>query len=1480
MRRPLMRLVLTACAMFTLGTSGFAGDGELPQPDQVLSSPIDSSANFGKSVDASDSYMIVGAPESNGSAGGFAIYRWEEPEWILDYVSISDWYDPGEEAGAGVAISDNGVAMVGVPGRDKGVLEAWYKDENLGWSHATTIAGSKDLPVDARFGAAIDIHGSHAVVGAPTGNGRVFVFEEVKDSGGQWWPIFNEGPTGGTGNSNLGHDVAIFNDRIYASAPNHYGGAVFFYQLIDGAVNFVDMPSLDLPWQAGAIGSSIAVNNEVLMIGSPQMPVVDSIGAVWGLMYDPNSVEKQTHFLMFYIGSPAGKGDVGFGDAVAIYGENIVVGAPGHNGGAGLIEAYRYTWNENPDNPDGPPTGASIEETGLAWGEAGDAMGASLAMHYNGVAVGAPSSVDGSGEVNYFFNFDGDGETAISNPVPTTAATLIDLNDAEVQPHAIDLFGDFAVVGFPDANNSAGSATVMQRSGGMWTPIGELSGSIGDHMGFAVAITDGRIAVGSPNANGMQGQVHTWNIAEDLSLTNPQTLEPFSHLHAHSGYDIDLFTVEAMEGDVHYLIVGAPGIDINTGGVLTYGAYAIYKQYPSQNEWTLVHSAQQPFAGQHATGTAVAVGPADGTVVAYVGAPLYDWDDSMAADTGVVRVLAENIGWDHMDDFPSSMPPTSDWGGQFGTAIDARYNDVIIGQPGGTDSYPAGAAMLIEDVTSGGTIHMLAPTASWPSNWGFGRSVAISHDGKDHWACVGAPGFQSFRGPDTGSVEVYLRGYDGNYLLHTRVQAMGLEDINDLGGRVAISDNTLMFTNDSSGNHAPPAALATTELARTVNWKADTGGTFTDPNNWTVPPQPNCTYVFSLLEADPYPVFLRNTSQLRVGHIQVAFDSPILVLDEDGDSAIVEHLSLQLGSNPSVRAGSMMVDWGTLKLIGDTDIGNVDAGEAGRLGISKLGRLTTQGTFSLASNSGLEMALGYETESGHIYTVTESVNLSGSLRVWIEPEATTTVQVGDRFVVIDSATTPSEGNDRFGAAILPALPDDKAFALTYGPAPGTSDGSWQAAVEVVSLSGLLGFGDPNSLTVSGTPIAMEIVDLNNDGADEICVVFDGEPGQLIVFENDGSGGVGQQLVQNTLHFPTSLAMGDFDNDGNTDLAVGHASGWVRGFYNDTGNLSDGFSVQDLSTIGPVMCLIQANIDGTDGIDLIAGIDDTDGDGFGSFQYWVGTSQLLGGGLGGGGNGDSPSGVPVFGDPSEDEGQKGTLAAFGTSTGNAMRLKGTDVPGIAGSGLSFDVYPAGGGISGIALKDVTGDGFVDIAVTSGANDSIALLRSNSDGSDFMPSMQIPVGTNPQDIEAIDVDDDGDIDLATITVDSEGNPIVRVLVNEGGLNFTSMDLSSGDSPKLIGMGDIDGDGIRQLVTIGGGSSDSLVGGNGQLVMREVDEPAPCPGDTDGNGIVNIDDLLTVIGQFGKDCNGGCNGDTNDDGVVNIDDVLQVISAFGPC
>jgi hypothetical protein len=81
-----------------------------------------------------------------------------------------------------------------------------------------------------------------------------------------------------------------------------------------------------------------------------------------------------------------------------------------------------------------------------------------------------------------------------------------------------------------------------------------------------------------------------------------------------------------------------------------------------------------------------------------------------------------------------------------------------------------------------------------------------------------------------------------------------------------------------------------------------------------------------------------------------------------------------------------------------------------------------------------------------------------------------------------------------------------------------------------------------------------------------------------------------------------------------------------------------------------------------------------------------------------------------------------------------------------------------------------------------------------------------------------------------------------------------------------------------TVCGNTPDQIEGpwtdGGGNTVCDEC--PPDCP-DVDGDGMVNVNDLLIVIAAWGLN---GPLGDVNQDGIVGVNDLLIVIANWGPC
>ncbi|MHC4776399.1 MAG: hypothetical protein ACYTBR_14200, partial [Planctomycetota bacterium] len=69
-------------------------------------------------------------------------------------------------------------------------------------------------------------------------------------------------------------------------------------------------------------------------------------------------------------------------------------------------------------------------------------------------------------------------------------------------------------------------------------------------------------------------------------------------------------------------------------------------------------------------------------------------------------------------------------------------------------------------------------------------------------------------------------------------------------------------------------------------------------------------------------------------------------------------------------------------------------------------------------------------------------------------------------------------------------------------------------------------------------------------------------------------------------------------------------------------------------------------------------------------------------------------------------------------------------------------------------------------------------------------------------------------------------------------------------------------------------------GAALMLAAEALAACPGDTNGDALVNVNDVLNVLANWGVGPFDPPGADTNSDGIVNVTDFLLVLAGWGPC
>jgi len=126
------------------------------------------------------------------------------------------------------------------------------------------------------------------------------------------------------------------------------------------------------------------------------------------------------------------------------------------------------------------------------------------------------------------------------------------------------------------------------------------------------------------------------------------------------------------------------------------------------------------------------------------------------------------------------------------------------------------------------------------------------------------------------------------------------------------------------------------------------------------------------------------------------------------------------------------------------------------------------------------------------------------------------------------------------------------------------------------------------------------------------------------------------------------------------------------------------------------------------------------------------------------------------------------------------------------------YPVGSFPSSVATGDLNGDGYLDLVVANGDDNNVAVLFGNPDGK-FQPAIRFAAGNGPVSVVIADFNGDGNLDIATANAGvSEPTQSVSVLLGDGNGNFgTPINSSTGTYPMAMAVGDVNNDGIPDLV-----------------------------------------------------------------------------------
>ena len=284
--------------------------------------------------------------------------------------------------------------------------------------------------------------------------------------------------------------------------------------------------------------------------------------------------------------------------------------------------------------------------------------------------------------------------------------------------------------------------------------------------------------------------------------------------------------------------------------------------------------------------------------------------------------------------------------------------------------------------------------------------------------------------------------------------------------------------------------------------------------------------------------------------------------------------------------------------------------------------------------------------------------------------------------------------------------------------------------------------------------------------------------------------------------PHSVAVGDFNNDGNLDLAIANAG--TNNVAVLLGNGTGGFTPASGSpfTVGsnPVSVAV-GDFNGDGKLDLaVANLSGSNvtvllGNGAGGFSAAYGSPFSTGG---------NPAFVAV-GDFNGDG--KLDLAIANSGSGTVTVLLGDGMGGFTAAPGS--PFTAGSNPVSLAVGDFNGDGRPDLAIANAGSGNVTVLLGKATGG-FSTATGSPftVGSAPYSVAVGDFNGDGNLDLAVANLNS-GN--VTLLLGNGAGRFTAASgspFTAGLGPYSVAVGDFNGDGDLDLAIANSNSSNATV------------------------------------------------------------------------
>jgi len=649
--------------------------------------------------------------------------------------------------GQAVAVYDD-YAIVGVPeadlvAQDAGAAYIYQRVANV-WQQKATLR--PELTPDALFGYSVALTVrdgvEYALVGAPqdgiAGAAYLFQHDQVTD---QWIQIADLRPTAQQP-VEFGYSVAIFQDQILVGAPQDaIGGEAYLYK--DTSSNFTQLQTSKLSETLVArgitlmagdrFGEAIALSGEYMVVGAPDKQ--SQRGAAYLFVQLPSDMVLKN---LTEIAQPQASSRFGASVAVNPMGD-VIIGAPQDSqqafqaGAAFIMKRAGQQWQ--------------TQTKLMPVNEIGAQFGTAVALQLDKAIVGAPyrdlNNVMDAGSVFVYRKEANNWLQRAVTPQNLQAQGLFGLSVA--------IFDDLAIAGAPgsDLTTDFGSVLILRRDGfNQWLLDAKLTFEMMSEFGQSIAMFDDVAIIGAPQQDAQAQDAGAVYLYERDQLTGqwlPAAMDPTAQTFDYQlrpqqqlltgdmfGYSVDLHRASTGE---YIAIVSAPYRDANS--MIDSGAVYVFQRDETTKIWTQITELTGEVAYE-LFGYDVAISELANVEHLLIGAPADTLQLDLPGTAYLYRV-------DTMDLLQTISPSELIADAQFGYSVDILADKLIVGAPFDNTAIAtaSGAAYLYEAQL---TNWRLAPTyvklaaQELQADVLFGYDVAITLSNMgEHLAVVGAP---------------------------------------------------------------------------------------------------------------------------------------------------------------------------------------------------------------------------------------------------------------------------------------------------------------------------------------------------------------------------------------------------------------------------------------------------------------------------------------------------------------------------------------------------------------------------------------------------------------------------------------------------------------------------------------------------------------------------------------------------------------------